>query len=99
MLILSFNSEHHEAILELKNKIENGPKDKIYDIDLTYITSRGNWYHNSWKGDIDKSGGIASNIGVHFFDMLQWIFGPMKSYTVDIMVKTVWKIEVLIRQI
>ncbi len=78
---------HHEAILELKNKIENGPKDKIYDIDLTYITSRGNWYHNSWKGDIDKSGGIASNIGVHFFDMLQWIFGPMKSYTVDIMSK------------
>tara|TARA_B100001057_G_scaffold457915_1_gene506628 strand:+ start:5473 stop:6369 length:897 start_codon:yes stop_codon:yes gene_type:complete len=78
---------HHEAILELKNKIENGPKDKIYDIDLTYITSRGNWYHNSWKGDIDKSGGIASNIGVHFFDMLQWIFGPMKSCTVDIMSK------------
>ena len=75
---------HHEAILELKNIIENGPKDKIYDIDLTYITSRGNWYHNSWKGDIDKSGGIASNIGVHFFDMLQWIFGPMESYTVDI---------------
>tara|TARA_B100001029_G_C15021219_1_gene430679 strand:- start:421 stop:1317 length:897 start_codon:yes stop_codon:yes gene_type:complete len=78
---------HHEAILELKNKIDNGPKDKIYDIDLTYITSRGNWYHNSWKGDIDKSGGIASNIGVHFFDMLQWIFGPMKSCTVDIMSK------------
>ena len=75
---------HHEAILELKNIIENGPKNKIYDIDLTYITSRGNWYHNSWKGDIDKSGGIASNIGVHFFDMLQWIFGPMESYTVDI---------------
>ena len=75
---------HHEAILELKNRIANGPKDKIYDIDLTYVTSRGNWYHNSWKGDIDKSGGIASNIGVHFFDMLQWIFGPMESYTIDI---------------
>jgi len=75
---------HHEAILELKNKIENGPKDKIYDIDLTYITSRGNWYHTSWKGDIDKSGGIASNIGVHFFDMLQWIFGPMESHSVEV---------------
>lgn len=72
---------HHEAILELKNKIESGPKDKIYDIDLTYITSRGNWYYTSWKGDEDKSGGIASNIGIHFFDMLQWIFGPMSDFS------------------
>ena len=74
---------HHEAILELKDKIANGPADKIYDIDLTYITSRGNWYHTSWKGDESKSGGIASNIGVHFFDMLQWIFGPMQSFSVN----------------
>lgn len=73
---------HHEAILELKDKIANGPADKIYDIDLTYITSRGNWYYTSWKGDESKSGGIASNIGVHFFDMLQWIFGPMQSFSV-----------------
>jgi len=73
---------HHEAILELKEKIENGPADKVYDIDLTYITSRGNWYYTSWKGDESKSGGIASNIGVHFFDMLQWIFGPMQSFSV-----------------
>ena len=72
---------HHEAILALKEKIENGPKDKIYNIDLTYITSRGNWYYTSWKGDEAKSGGIATNIGVHFFDMLQWIFGPMKGFT------------------
>ena len=78
---------HHQAILELKDKIANGPADKVYDIDLTYITSRGNWYYASWKGNEEKSGGIASNIGVHFFDMLQWIFGPMKNATVDIKTK------------
>jgi UDP-N-acetyl-2-amino-2-deoxyglucuronate dehydrogenase len=78
---------HHEAILELKEKIENGPADKVYDIDLTYITSRGNWYYTSWKGNEEKSGGIASNIGVHFFDMLQWIFGPMEESVVDIKTK------------
>jgi UDP-N-acetyl-2-amino-2-deoxyglucuronate dehydrogenase len=78
---------HHEAILELKNKIINGEVDKVYEIDLTYITSRGNWYHTSWKGNEEKSGGIASNIGVHFFDMLQWIFGPMEQTTVDIKTK------------
>lgn len=75
---------HHEAIIELKDRIESGSKDKIYNIDLKYITSRGNWYYSSWKGDIDKSGGIASNIGIHFFDMLQWIFGAMKSHSVEI---------------
>lgn len=75
---------HHEAILALKDKIDNGSKEKIYDIDLTYITSRGNWYYTSWKGDESKSGGIATNIGVHFFDMLQWIFGPMQDFSVHI---------------
>jgi len=74
----------HPSIIALKNKIENGPKDKIYDIDLTYLTSRGTWYYTSWKGDISKSGGIATNIGVHFFDMLSWIFGDLKSSTVHI---------------
>ena len=74
---------HHNTILDLKSKIDNGPKDQVYDIDLTYITSRGNWYYTSWKGDESKSGGIASNIGVHFFDMLQWIFGPMQDFTVN----------------
>ena len=78
---------HHEAILELKDKIAIGPADKVYDIDLTYITSRGNWYYTSWKGNEEKSGGIASNIGVHFFDMLQWIFGPMQNASVDIKTK------------
>jgi len=75
---------YHEAILALKDKVDNCSKQKIYEIDLTYITSRGKWYHTSWKGDIDKSGGIATNIGVHFFDMLQWIFGPMKDFYVSV---------------
>jgi len=70
---------HHPSIIALKEKIKNGPADKIYDIDLSYITSRGNWYHYSWKGDVQKSGGIATNIGVHFFDMLTWIFGDVKE--------------------
>jgi UDP-N-acetyl-2-amino-2-deoxyglucuronate dehydrogenase len=65
----------HPKLLELRDKIINGPKGKIYDIDMTYITSRGNWYSISWKGDIQKSGGVATNIGIHFFDMLSWIFG------------------------
>ena len=72
----------HPAIIALKEKIAKGPKDKIYDIDLTYITSRGKWYFVSWKGDISKSGGVATNIGVHFFDMLTWIFGDIQENTV-----------------
>ncbi len=75
---------HHEAIIALKNKVENGPKDKIYDIDLTYITPRGNWYYASWKGDQRKSGGIATNIGVHFYDMLIWIFGDVQKSIVHV---------------
>jgi UDP-N-acetyl-2-amino-2-deoxyglucuronate dehydrogenase len=69
----------HPSIIALREKIKNGPKDKIYDVTLTYITSRGNWYHSSWKGDISKSGGVATNIGIHFFDMLIWIFGDVKN--------------------
>jgi UDP-N-acetyl-2-amino-2-deoxyglucuronate dehydrogenase len=72
----------HPTIIALREKIQDGPKDKIYDVDLRYITSRGNWYHISWKGDHSKSGGIATNIGVHFFDMLIWTFGPVKKLTV-----------------
>ena len=67
----------HDAIVALKKKVDEGPKDKIHDVDLTYITSRGKWYYISWKGDIRKSGGVATNIGVHFYDMLQWVFGPV----------------------
>lgn len=74
----------HHSIIALREKIKNGPKDKVYDIDLTYLTSRGHWYYTSWKGDVDKSGGIATNIGVHFFDMLSWIFGEVKSNKVNI---------------
>lgn len=74
----------HQSVIELKNRIENGPKDKIYDIDLAYLTSRGHWYYTSWKGDMQKSGGIATNIGVHFFDMLGWIFGEVKKNIVHI---------------
>jgi UDP-N-acetyl-2-amino-2-deoxyglucuronate dehydrogenase len=74
----------HPAIIQLKKEIENDPKDKIYDIDLTYITSRGHWYFQSWKAEIQKSGGIATNIGVHFFDMLSWIFGNVRLSTVNI---------------
>lgn len=70
---------HHESILKLKQKINDNPK-KVYDVELTYITSRGQWYDYSWKGDIEKSGGIITNIGVHFFDMLIWIFGEVESY-------------------
>ncbi|MCL4118053.1 UNVERIFIED_CONTAM: hypothetical protein GTU68_038547 [Idotea baltica] len=75
----------HPSIIALKEKIINSPKDKIHDIDLTYITSRGNWYYASWKGNIEKSGGICSNIGIHFFDMLIWIFGDIEKSTVHIM--------------
>ena len=74
----------HQSIIDLKKKVENGPKDKIYDVDLTYLTSRGHWYYTSWKGDVSKSGGIASNIGVHFYDMLSWIFGSVKKNTVHL---------------
>jgi len=74
----------HPSIIALKEKVANGPKDKIYDIDLTYLTSRGHWYYTSWKGDVSKSGGIASNIGVHFYDMLTWIFGHVKKNIVHI---------------
>ena len=73
----------HPAIIALKEKIAAAPAGKKYNINLEYITSRGNWYHTSWKGDMQKSGGIATNIGVHFFDMLLWIFGDVKQNTVN----------------
>ena len=75
----------HDKIAALREKVKNGPKDKIYDVDLTYITSRGKWYYSSWKGDVHKAGGIATNIGVHFYDMLQWIFGAVKQNIVHVM--------------
>ena len=77
----------HPSIIALKEKVTRELKenpDKIYDIDLTYLTSRGKWYFVSWKGDANKSGGIASNIGVHFYDMLCWIFGEVKENIVHL---------------
>jgi len=74
----------HPSIIQLKKQIEEGPEDKIYDLDLTYITSRGKWYYISWKGDVQKSGGVATNIGVHFFDMLTWIFGDIQKNVVHV---------------
>ena len=66
----------HPAIIALRDKVAAGDPDKVYDVDLGYFTSRGAWYHASWKGFEHKSGGIATNIGVHFYDMLSFIFGP-----------------------
>lgn len=74
----------HPAIIELKKKMDSAGKGKVHDIDLTYITSRGHWYMVSWKGSIEKSGGIATNIGIHFFDMLAWIFGDVKKNIVHL---------------
>ncbi len=74
----------HPGIIALKEKVDKDNENRIYDIDLTYLTSRGNWYFNSWKGDISKSGGIATNIGIHFFDMLTWIFGEVKENIVHV---------------
>ena len=74
----------HPSIIALKNKVASENKKEKYDIDLTYITSRGNWYDVSWKGDESKSGGIATNIGVHFYDMLSWIFGEVQENLVHL---------------
>jgi len=74
----------HKSIIDLKKTIDSQKSDKKHDIDLTYITGRGNWYNFSWKGDITKSGGIATNIGIHFFDILVWIFGEMQTCEVHL---------------
>ncbi|MEQ9166586.1 MAG: Gfo/Idh/MocA family oxidoreductase [Fulvivirga sp.] len=74
----------HKSIIELREKVANAPKGKVYDVDLTYLTSRGHWYFTSWKGELDKSGGIATNIGVHFYDMLSWVFGDLKENIVHV---------------
>ena len=73
---------YHPAIIALKNKIDADCSNKLFDVDLTYITSRGKWYHYSWKGDEEKSGGLVTNIGIHFFDMLQYLFGDLQTNTV-----------------
>ncbi len=74
----------HPSIITLRDQIRNAPKDRKHEVDLTYITSRGRWYLQSWKGDIRKSGGIATNIGVHFFDMLHFLFGRLQESVVHL---------------
>lgn len=74
----------HPKVIELRSKILNEANDKKHQVDLIYITSRGKWYHSSWKGDISKSGGIATNIGVHFYDLLSWLFGEVKQNIVHL---------------
>ena len=76
---------HHPAIAALKGKEAEAGRAGKCDIDLTYVTARGPWYFYSWKGDPRKSGGIATNIGVHFFDMLQWVFGPAEASVVHVL--------------
>lgn len=74
----------HPSIIALRDRVRS-TIDKVYDVELTYITSRGHWYNISWKGDSSKSGGVATNIGIHFFDMLIWVFGPVQHSTVKSM--------------
>lgn len=75
----------HPSIIKLKQKVVAENKKGKYDVDLTYITSRGSWYHVSWKGDKSKSGGIATNIGIHFYDMLGWVFGEVQENIVHLL--------------
>ena len=72
----------HPSIVALREKVRSENKDTKHEVDLTYITSRGHWYLQSWKGDEKKSGGIATNIGVHFYDMLHFIFGALQENVV-----------------
>tara|TARA_B100000925_G_scaffold254026_1_gene206750 strand:+ start:14128 stop:15066 length:939 start_codon:yes stop_codon:yes gene_type:complete len=69
----------HPSIIELKDKVKRIKNEKKFEVELTYITSRGKWYLQSWKGDSKKSGGIATNIGIHFFDMLHFVFGDIQE--------------------
>ncbi|WP_045025989.1 Gfo/Idh/MocA family protein [Draconibacterium sediminis] len=88
---------YHPTILKLKKDIEQSDKD-FFDIDLKYITSRGKWYFKSWKGDVEKSGGIATNIGIHFFDMLTWIFGKVQKSNVSVYEATIASGELILEK-
>lgn len=78
----------HPSIISLREKVQSGDSGTKYDVDLTYITSRGHWYLQSWKGNKDKSGGIATNIGVHFYDMLHFVFGAVQQSVVHLATPT-----------
>ena len=71
----------HDEALRLKASLAQS-QEKVRDVNLTYVTRRGSWYHQSWKGQEEKSGGLIMNIGIHFFDLLLWLFGPPKSANV-----------------
>lgn len=73
---------HHQAIIDLKDRVQGGKSEHKHEVELTYITSRGKWYMESWKGDPRKSFGVATNIGVHFYDMLHFIFGKLQRNVV-----------------
>lgn len=75
---------HHPAVLQLKEEVAHAPMDRKFDVELTYITSRGRWYAQSWKGDALKSFGISTNIGIHFFDMLHYVFGGLQTNIVHL---------------
>lgn len=78
----------HPAILAVRHRMQHAPNGRKVDVDLTYITSRGNWYLQSWKGDERKSGGVATNIGVHFFDMLHFLYGGVQQSLVHLATST-----------
>jgi UDP-N-acetyl-2-amino-2-deoxyglucuronate dehydrogenase len=78
----------HPSLIELKKKLDSEETNTKYDVILTYITSRGLWYDFSWKGSLEKSGGIATNIGIHFFDLLIWLFGEVESSVVNLKEKS-----------
>jgi UDP-N-acetyl-2-amino-2-deoxyglucuronate dehydrogenase len=78
-----FQLRFHPAILALKERIKQGPAGKKYTVGLNYITPRGKWYRYSWKGDVERSGGVATNIGLHFFDLLLWLFGDVQMVNAD----------------
>lgn len=74
----------HPALADARRRLLAAPADRMHDVDLTYVTTRGKWYGYSWKGSLEKSGGIATNIGIHFFDMLQWLFGRARRTVVHV---------------
>ncbi len=74
----------HASVRALKERLDAEPPGERKDVCLTYVTPRGRWYEASWKGSVDKSGGVAMNIGVHFFDMLTWLFGPVEGSAVHL---------------
>jgi UDP-N-acetyl-2-amino-2-deoxyglucuronate dehydrogenase len=74
----------HPALVKLRERLQAEPAARKHEVTLAYITSRGNWYLSSWKGDLERSGGLATNIGIHFFDLLLWLFGSVQGVEVHV---------------